>query len=70
MKSFLNVWAITLAVTLSGCATEKFTTRATPTLACDKVFVASMWGFFGITTSLDPLDSAELLKKCRAAQTP
>lgn len=59
---YLTLALLTLA--LAGCATTgHFENRITRTLACDRIFVASLYGPVGITTEIDKKDVAELCKK-------
>lgn len=52
------------ALALSGCASIPFAdqlqNRITTTLACDRAFVASLYGPIGITSEIDKRDLAHL----------
>lgn len=64
MKRITIVGAVLL---LTGCASGTFTTRASVTLAQDKVLLSSQWGILPkITTELDDRDAKEIIAALKA----
>lgn len=66
---------ILLAVLLAGCVSmpdlaPHMQNRVTVTLACDRAFVASLYGPIGITSEIDRRDLAEMPCAARDKATP
>lgn len=63
--------ALVATLSLSGCGTvalDQFQNRVTTTLACDRAFVASLYGPIGFTSEIDNRDLAEMpCAKAKAA---
>lgn len=60
LKDIAKIWCLVILVMAgTGCASIKdsLTNRIVCTVAKDKSFIASMWGFFGIVTPVDDRDS-------------
>lgn len=74
----LRFTLILAAAALSGCATlgldgKQLENALAPALACDKTFMVSQYGPWGITSKLRDADHEELRKllpRCNAAATP
>ena len=64
LKDAMKYSLITFAaLILTGCATfdsANFQNRVTTTLACDRAFVASLYGPIGITSEIDGRDLAQM----------
>lgn len=62
MKSIV---LLLLAVALAGCGSLELSNRPMRTLACDKVYITSLWQWFGIAAEMDKRDAAVILKDCK-----
>ena len=62
MKKHLRILAALAAASLSGCVTleGQLQNRVVTTLACDRGFVASLYGPIGITSEIDRRDLAQM----------
>jgi len=64
MRDTLQVWIVTAAALFGagGCSTitEKLANRITCTVAQDKAYIVSLWGFFGIASEADARDKTRI----------
>lgn len=59
------ILSIAMAMSLAGCGTLELSNRPMRTLACDKVYITSLWQVFGIAVEMDKRDAAVILKDCK-----
>lgn len=60
LVSAIWIGALVMIALTSGCATGTFQNRIAVTLTCDRAFVNSLYGPFGITSELSAVDAAVL----------